>query len=166
MSPAFRPPRDTLGASLTAIVRWTQWSSSARCHCAFQKVVRGCRELVVRWSQWTSSARYNCAFQKVMGDCRVLVVPNSEHRDCRGTRTLHARIYFPPYSLPTGCGGNARTCLDLGLTALRLRNMKKVWPRTFLSSFGSGYNMLRFRCTFHCYAFRCSRRFSRHSWCE
>ena len=39
MSPASRSPRVTLGASLMAIVRWTQWSSSARCHCAFQKVV-------------------------------------------------------------------------------------------------------------------------------
>ena len=99
------------------------------------------------------------------GHGRLPSVGRSEPRDCRGTRTLHARIYFP-YYLPTGCGGNARTCLDLGLMALRLRNMKKVWPRTFLSSFGSGYNMLRFRGTFHCYAFRCSRRFSRHSWCE
>ena len=39
VSPAFRCPRVTLGASLTSIVRWTQWSSSARSHCAFQKVV-------------------------------------------------------------------------------------------------------------------------------
>ena len=57
-----------------------------------------------------------------------------EPRDCRGTRTLHARIYFPPYSLPTGCGGNARTSLDLRLSALRLRNMKKVLPRSEVAS--------------------------------
>ena len=74
------------------------------------------------------------------GHGRLPSVGRSEPRDCCGTRTLHARIYFSSY-LPTGCGGNARTCLDLGLAALRLRNMKKVWPRTF------------------------SRRFSRHSWC-
>ena len=70
-------------------------------------------------------------------------------QDCYATRTLHAHVGFPPHSLPTVCGRNARTCLDLGPVAFRLRNMTnvwpKVWPRTFLSSFGCGCNFLRFR---------------------
>ena len=68
--------------------------------------------------------------------------------DCRATRTLHAHVGFPPYPPAYGLWGGGREeggSLDLGLTALRLRNMTKDWPRTFLSSLGCGYNFLRSR---------------------
>ena len=63
----------------------------------------------------------------------------------------------------------ARAHLFFLTTCLRVveEMLGPVWISGLrLSSFGSGYNMLRFRGTFHCYAFRYSRRFSSHSWCE